>query len=992
LRDNPGVEEGRTALLILQQAKLRIDILGLSEVRWTGSDHRKFEQGYTIIHTGQATQHRNGVGFCLSPQATSALQSYVAISDRILLAMFRVQGNVPFAVIQVYAPTEQAAERDSEEFYEDLEKVIHDLPLEYKSNYMVLGDFNAQVCSMSRLGGCVGPFAMGKRTTANGDRMLHFCYQHGLAVKNTFFRHQPSALYTWYSPDRRTKNQIDHCLMPTSSVIKVMDCRAMNGARGVLGSDHALLMCEVRANLSPRPRRARKSFMDVHKLKDGDICAQYRDEIAGLTAVSGDVDEKWENIKVEVLRAARQYLSCSSSQRKCHPYLTQETLDAIEAKRRAWNVCRGIDGGGSGHAQRAYAAAKNNVKRLVKRDKRVEREESARRIEQMSREHQLMYAYKMLYQMGAIPKVTTTQLVGPDGRVPDTPEGMQRMWRTYFETLLNCRREVEPNVWEALPTHTPSAPMLEDPPTWSEVEGAIKGLCNGKAAGVCELKAELLKFGGKDLSAVLHDLLRRVWESEKVPEEWRQAILVPIPKAGDKRDVKNYRGICVQSVAAKVYSTILKKRLRHWSEEALLEVQNGFRGNRGCADAIFVLRRIIDQHVIKNKQLHICFIDIAKAYDSVDRDTAWNTLLHRGAPPKIIRLLRDMHHGTTCTVRAPGLGLGEQFAVETGFKQGDVISPMLFNLYMDSVVRDVMPIIRQRGIKLQYNFNGRLEEIVHGKVTHEDLVWILLYADDIALMAEDLADLQFMLTELDAAFKRWGLLINVQKTKVMSIEATGQTRVLQIAGQAIENVATFKYLGQHFSSNGSIRSELTHRVGKAYAIFRALDKQGIWREKLMTKKTKLIFYKTLVRSVLLYCAETWPATNEDVRKLEAVQMYCVRRICGYSAWGTESNEEIRVKHEIPSIENVIRYHRLRWLGHVARMDPERLPVQVLFGWIEGKRPIGRPRKTWIDTVRDDLRVLSDLNNKRGTFLAWQTLTQDRGQWRDLIHSLVDTHT
>jgi hypothetical protein len=176
-------------------------------------------------------------------------------------------------------------------------------------------------------------------------------------------------------------------------------------------------------------------------------------------------------------------------------------------------------------------------------------------------------------------------------------------------------------------------------------------------------------------------------------------------------------------------------------------------------------------------------------------------------------------------------------------------------------------------------------------VTHEDLVWILLYADDIALMAEDLADLQFMLTELDAAFKRWGLLINVQKTKVMSIEATGQTRVLQIAGQAIENVATFKYLGQHFSSNGSIRSELTHRVGKAYAIFRALDKQGIWREKLMTKKTKLIFYKTLVRSVLLYCGETWPATNEEVRTLERVQMYCVRRICGYSAWGTESNEE-----------------------------------------------------------------------------------------------------
>ena len=84
---------------------------------------------------------------------------------------------------------------------------------------------------------------------------------------------------------------------------------------------------------------------------------------------------------------------------------------------------------------------------MIKRDKRVECEESARRIEQMSREHQLMYTHKMLYQMGAIPKVTTTQLVGPDGRGPDSLEGIQRMWRTYFETLLNCRREVERNVW-----------------------------------------------------------------------------------------------------------------------------------------------------------------------------------------------------------------------------------------------------------------------------------------------------------------------------------------------------------------------------------------------------------------------------------------------------------------------------------------------------------------------------------------------------------------
>jgi hypothetical protein len=253
-----------------------------------------------------------------------------------------------------------------------------------------------------------------------------------------------------------------------------------------------------------------------------------------------------------------------------------------------------------------------------------------------------------------------------------------------------------------------------------------------------------------------------------------------------------------------------------------------------------------------------------------------------------------MHQGTTCSVCAPGLGLGERFAVETGFKQGDAISPMLFNLYMDSVVRDVMPVIRQRGIKIRYNFKGRLGEMGSGVITHEDLVWILLYADDIALLAQDLADLHIMLTELDTAFKWWGLHMNVQKTKVMSIGTSTQPTGLHLGGQVIEAVTTFKYLGHCFSSDGSINSEVTHRVGKAYAVFRALEKQGTWREKLMKKKTELIFYKTLVRSVLLYCVETWPITEEAMRKLEKVQMYCVRRICGFSAWGTESNQEIRV--------------------------------------------------------------------------------------------------
>ncbi len=87
-----------------------------------------------------------------------------------------------------------------------------------------------------------------------------------------------------------------------------------------------------------------------------------------------------------------------------------------------------------------------------------------------------------------------------------------------------------------------------------------------------------------------------------------------------------------------------------------------------------------------------------------------------------MQLLRDMHTDTRYGVRAPAIGLGGTVAVDTGFKQGDVISPMLFNLYMDCVIRDVLPIIKSLGITFRYTLNGALHEKDHKGQEEEDLV------------------------------------------------------------------------------------------------------------------------------------------------------------------------------------------------------------------------------------------------------------------------------
>ncbi len=487
-----------------------------------------------------------------------------------------------------------------------------------------------------------------------------------------------------------------------------------------------------------------------------------------------------------------------------------------------------------------------------------------------------------------------------------------------------------------------------------------------------------------------------------MPDQWREGIIAPIRKSGDKTDVRNYRGICLQSVAAKVYSNILKTRLWRWgwAEGALLEVQYGFRNGRGCSDAISVLRRVIDQHLVLRRPLHICFIDITKTYDSVDRDTAWKALLHRGAPPRIVQLLRDMHTATRYVVRSPGFGLGDSFAVETGFKQGDVILPMLFNLYMDGVIRDVMPTIKSLGISFRYTINGALHERGLKILGEEDLLWILLYADDIALMSDDPEELQDMVTALDSAFRRWGLLISVAKTKTLTVhvsmpgEGTVAVPVIFIGTQRIEHLDKFRYLGQVIASDGKIKGEVSRRLGLAHAAFTRVDKRGIWTDKAISRRTKLALYKVTIRTILLYCSEPWTTGTADLQRFETTQMSCLRHIYGDRSWGPESTPyaELRTRCQMPSIRNLVTYHRLRWLGKVCRMSDDRLPLRTLFGRIAARITRGRPLKTWIECARDNLQYLSELHGMKGICINWRSLCEDRKAWADAIDKVVEIHT
>jgi hypothetical protein len=132
-----------------------------------------------------------------------------------------------------------------------------------------------------------------------------------------------------------------------------------------------------------------------------------------------------------------------------------------------------------------------------------------------------------------------------------------------------------------------------------------------------------------------------------------------------------------------------------------------------------------------------------------------------------------------------------------------------------------------------------------------------------------------------------------------------------------------------------------------------------------------------------------------VKNLETAQMPCLRRICGDRSWGPDTTPyaEIRRQCQMPSIQNLISYHRLRWLGKVCRMNDDRLPLRTIFGRSGGRTPGGRPPKTWRKNVREDLLHLSELYGVFGTYINWWVRCKGSKAWTIANHKLKQTiHT
>ena len=205
-----------------------------------------------------------------------------------------------------------------------------------------------------------------------------------------------------------------------------------------------------------------------------------------------------------------------------------------------------------------------------------------------------------------------------------------------------------------------------------------------------------------------------------------RAIIVPIYKGkGDRNECKNYRGISLLSIPGKVYGRILIEKVRSLTERLIGEEQCGFRSGRGCVDQVFVMKQMSEKFVDKNKSLYVAYMDLEKDYDRVDREAMWRVLCMYGINGQLLKAVQSLYEKSEACVRVCREE-GEWFEVGVGLRQGCVMSPWLFNLFMDAVMKEVREKAGDVGVTLwdeRRNIEWKVDWLMF---TDDTVLWVIV--------------------------------------------------------------------------------------------------------------------------------------------------------------------------------------------------------------------------------------------------------------------------
>lgn len=691
----------------------------------------------------------------------------------------------------------------------------------------------------------------------------------------------------------------------------VEDTRAFRGPE--LSSDHYLVVSKVKLlrrwvkNLAIRNNNNEEVYK-IYLLEDISIRNLYQKRLERYlneTPTKDNINEEWNNIKKCIEKSANEAIGTKRRYRKRKGLRiwNEELAEVINKKKISYK--KYLQNPTLANEEE-YKAIRNTAKDLTRKAHQQSWERFVSNIEHDIHGRQTM-AYKVLKHLNANEKDTARIYPIEDEK-----------WEKHYQNLWCAKKPFREENCNT--QHRNDVDLI----TISELRNALMKLKNRKACGPDKINIELLKYGGIVFELRLLHLVNECWRTQDIPSDWHKAEVISLFKKGSRNNCDNYRGISLLNSAYKIYAKIINERLKTITDTLLEEEQAGFRKGRSSTDNIFVLKQLIEKRREFNLETHIGFIDFQKAFDKLDRLQLWEIMSLRGYPQHLIDTLKRIYRTTDIIINT-GKTRNIELRTTQGVRQGCSISPTLFNIYIDHIV------------KIWKN------EINTGiTIGHNKLLNILLFADDLVIIQGNEDNLQTAIYRLQEIAKIYKLVISVPKTKVMAFQGRFPIRSkIVVNEQSIEQVSHFCYLGSDISygKDNDIETKLhrfTHICG---TINRTLNNKT-------RKDTRVKLYKTMATPVLMYGSETWTPTQTDLNKIQTAEMRFLRRVKGCSRLDHIRNQDIRNELHIYKLQEKITENREKYKEHINRMENQRLPKIISKYKPKGRRDVGRPLRRW----------------------------------------------
>lgn len=626
----------------------------------------------------------------------------------------------------------------------------------------------------------------------------------------------------------------------------------------------------------------------------------------------GDTEGELEKLRTTTQDILNKYLTSTEVKKK--EWMTEEILDMMEDRRRVKSRDTAI-----------YKKIDKDIKQAIRNAKNDWMRERCAEIQLLQQKHDSFNLHKKVKEAAGLYRPRQVgRLMDTEGKLIVEVDRKKDTWMKYVEETFRDERHNNVN----------KTKCITGPPfTTEEVRAAIKGMKDGKATGPDHFSSEFLGLMNDSGIKWLTRIFNNVYNTGEIPQSWLKSTFVTLPKKSNAKKCDEYRIISLMSHLLKTFLKIIHRRLYKKCEEHITRTQFGFRDALGTREALFAVQVLFQRCRDVNCDIYVCFVDYQKAFDRVKHDELLSLLEDIGIDDKDLRIIKNLYYNQTANIRVDNQ-LTEAISIERGVRQGCILSPMLFNVYSENI------------------FKQALDEYDEGILINGERINNIRYADDAIIFADSLEGLQTLMTRITETSQHYGLDLNTRKTKYMVISKRPILNTqLTINQQLIERVESYTYLGTNLNSQWDHSLEIKQRIAKARTAF--IRMSSVFRNHDLPLKTKIFVLQCYTFPVLLYGAEAWTLSEASMKKLEAFEMWCYRRILRIS-WvdHVTNNEVLRRMGRECEITAIIKKRKLEYLGHIMRNEERYGFLQlVLQGKVYGRRGPGRRRISWLQNLR-----------------------------------------